>query len=186
MQGRVGPYAGNGSGCCIKISPVWCIFTQPANGRGNARQGPDDFDNGAAAFRLILCQCICKAQFGAGPFQQCFCNEQAQPHSFIVRAQRGFWRGFATAHEGITNTADQVRRIARAIIKDADLLVRYVTAVVSVSSVLFFSASIPCILATKIPVSLGQLVVIWLLRTLLGILLAALCGRLAMAIGWLS
>ncbi|MGL5814719.1 MAG: YjiH family protein [Aeromonas sp.] len=72
------------------------------------------------------------------------------------------------------------------LLKDADLLVRYVTAVVSVSSVLFFSASIPCILATKIPVNLGQLVVIWLLRTLLGILLAALCGRLAIALGWLS
>ncbi|MGY3900970.1 YjiH family protein [Aeromonas lusitana] len=72
------------------------------------------------------------------------------------------------------------------LLKDADLLVRYVTAVVSVSSVLFFSASIPCILATRIPISVGQLVVIWLLRTLLGILLAALCGRLAMALGWLS
>ena len=72
------------------------------------------------------------------------------------------------------------------LLKDADLLVRYVTAVVSVSSVLFFSASIPCILATRIPVSVGQLVVIWLLRTLLGIFLAALCGRLALAIGWLG
>ncbi|VFB10312.1 transmembrane protein [Aeromonas salmonicida] len=72
------------------------------------------------------------------------------------------------------------------LLKDADLLVRYVTAVVSVSSVLFFSASIPCILATKIPVSVSQLVVIWLLRTLLGIVLAALCGKLAMAAGWLS
>lgn len=72
------------------------------------------------------------------------------------------------------------------LLKDADLLVRYVTAVVSVSSVLFFSASIPCILATRIPVSVGQLVVIWFLRTLLGIVLAALCGKLAMAAGWLS
>lgn len=44
----------------------------------------------------------------------------------------------------------------------------------------------PCILATPIPVSVGQLVVIWLLRTLLGILLAALCGRLALALGWLG
>ncbi|WP_368206618.1 YjiH family protein [Aeromonas sp. s5] len=72
------------------------------------------------------------------------------------------------------------------LLKDADLLVRYVAAVVSVSSVLFFSASIPCILATRIPVSVGQLVVIWLLRTLLGIVLAALCGRLAIALGWLA
>lgn len=72
------------------------------------------------------------------------------------------------------------------LLKDADLLVRYATAVVSVSSVLFFSASIPCILATQIPVRVSQLVVIWLLRTLLGIVLATLCGKLAMAVGWLS
>ncbi|WP_439840196.1 YjiH family protein [Aeromonas veronii] len=72
------------------------------------------------------------------------------------------------------------------LLKDADLLVRYVTAVVSVSSVLFFSASIPCILSTKIPISVGQLVVIWFQRTLLGIILATLCGRLAMSIGLLA
>ncbi|MUG28365.1 YjiH family protein [Aeromonas salmonicida] len=85
------------------------------------------------------------------------------------------------AHHGETDEP-----LPAILLKDADLLVRYVTAVVSVSSVLFFSASIPCILATRIPVSVGQLVVIWLLRPLLGIVLAALCGKLAMAAGWLS
>lgn len=71
------------------------------------------------------------------------------------------------------------------LLKDADLLVRYVAAVLSVSSILFFSASIPCILATKIPVSIRHLVIIWFLRTLLGIMLAALFGQLAMSVGWL-
>jgi nucleoside recognition membrane protein YjiH len=72
------------------------------------------------------------------------------------------------------------------LLKDADLLVRFVAAVVSVSSVLFFSASIPCILATKIPLSVRHLVLIWLLRTVLGILLAAGIGHLALWRGWLG
>lgn len=37
------------------------------------------------------------------------------------------------------------------LLKDADVLVKFVTAIVSVSSVLFLSASIPCVLATRIP-----------------------------------
>lgn len=72
------------------------------------------------------------------------------------------------------------------LLKDADLLVRYVAAVVSVSSVLFFSASIPCILSTRVPITVSQLVVIWYLRTLLGVTLATLCGQLAMSIGLLT
>ncbi|OQS36359.1 YjiH family protein [Chromobacterium haemolyticum] len=72
------------------------------------------------------------------------------------------------------------------LLKDADLLVRFVAAVVSVSSVLFFSASIPCILATRIPLSVRHLVLIWLLRTVLGILLAAGIGHLALWQGWLG
>lgn len=72
------------------------------------------------------------------------------------------------------------------LLKEADLLTRYVAAVVSVSTVLFFSASIPCILATRIPIGVGQLLVIWLQRTLLGILLAALAGRLGLALGWIG
>lgn len=72
------------------------------------------------------------------------------------------------------------------LLKDADLLVRFVAAVVSVSSVLFLSASIPCILATRIPLGVGQLLVIWLIRTLLGLLLAGGLGKVAIALGWLA
>jgi nucleoside recognition membrane protein YjiH len=59
-----------------------------------------------------------------------------------------------------------------------DPSIRYVVGVVSVSSVLFLSASIPCVLATGIPLTLGQLVVIWALRTLLSIPLAVGIGQL--------
>ena len=50
---------------------------------------------------------------------------------------------------------------------------RFTVGVVSVSSILFFSASIPCVLATEIPVSIWQMVVIWFQRTALSIPLAA-------------
>jgi len=56
--------------------------------------------------------------------------------------------------------------------------IRYVIGVVSISSVLFLSASIPCVLATGIPISLVQLLVIWLQRTILSI-------PLAYGVGWL-
>lgn len=56
---------------------------------------------------------------------------------------------------------------------EADLVTRYVVGVASVSSVLFFSASIPCILATDIPITVTELVVIWLERCILTILIAA-------------
>ena len=56
--------------------------------------------------------------------------------------------------------------------------IRFVVGVVSVSSVLFLSASIPCVLATGIPLTLGQLIVIWALRTILSIPLAVGIGQL--------
>lgn len=54
----------------------------------------------------------------------------------------------------------------------APLVTKFVIGIVSVSSILFFSASIPCILSTEIPVSIGELVIIWVERTILTLLLA--------------
>lgn len=59
-----------------------------------------------------------------------------------------------------------------------DPSIRFVVGVVSVSSVLFLSASIPCVLATGIPLTFGQLIVIWALRTILSIPLAVGIGHL--------
>lgn len=58
------------------------------------------------------------------------------------------------------------------LLREADMVVRMAAAVVCVSSVLFFSASIPCILSTSIPLSVGRLVVVWFIRTALSLLLA--------------
>jgi nucleoside recognition membrane protein YjiH len=71
------------------------------------------------------------------------------------------------------------------LLKDADMLVKFVTAIVSVSSVLFLSASIPCVLATRIPLRLRDLLLVWLQRTFLSLLFSIPLGYLALYMGWL-
>ncbi|WP_270259765.1 YjiH family protein [Kocuria marina] len=58
------------------------------------------------------------------------------------------------------------------------LTLRLVIAIVCVSAIIFFSALVPSILATKIPVSIGALVVIWFERVALSILIATPLVRL--------
>ncbi|RNF51134.1 YjiH family protein [Marinomonas hwangdonensis] len=52
-------------------------------------------------------------------------------------------------------------------------VVKFVVGVVSISSILFFSASIPCILSTEIPLSIKQMLIIWYQRVALTILIAS-------------
>jgi len=63
------------------------------------------------------------------------------------------------------------------LVKEAALLARYVVGVVSVSAVLFFSASIPCIMSTEIPLSIKDIVIIWAERTVFSLILAAMVGH---------
>lgn len=55
------------------------------------------------------------------------------------------------------------------LVTEAALMVKFVVAVVSVSSIIFFSALVPCIVATDIPISIPKLVVIWIERVILTI-----------------
>jgi len=59
------------------------------------------------------------------------------------------------------------------LVTGAPLVTKFIIAVVSVSSILFFSASIPCILSTEIPISIPQLIVIWFERTVLTLIFTA-------------
>ncbi|MBS3994477.1 MAG: YjiH family protein, partial [Alkaliphilus sp.] len=59
------------------------------------------------------------------------------------------------------------------LVADAPMTTKFVTGVVSVSSILFFSASIPCLLSTEIPITLKEIIIIWIERTILSLLLAA-------------
>ena len=66
---------------------------------------------------------------------------------------------------------------------DAGFVARFAAGVVSVSAVLFFSASIPCILSTRIPLSVGRIVIVWFIRVALSLLLAVPTAMLVQALG---
>jgi nucleoside recognition membrane protein YjiH len=59
------------------------------------------------------------------------------------------------------------------LVTKAAMVTKFVIAVVSVSSIIFFSAVVPCILSTEIPLTIGKLVVIWFERVVFTILLTA-------------
>ncbi|MGO3504017.1 MAG: YjiH family protein, partial [Brachybacterium tyrofermentans] len=52
-------------------------------------------------------------------------------------------------------------------------VLRFTVGVTAVSQIVFFSALVPSILATSIPVSVGRLVILWLERVILTILITA-------------
>ncbi|MGB3368387.1 MAG: YjiH family protein [Acidaminobacteraceae bacterium] len=64
------------------------------------------------------------------------------------------------------------------LVKETALLGRYVIGVVSVSSILFFSASIPCIMSTEIPLNIRDILIVWLERTIFSLILAAAVGHI--------
>jgi|TARA_A100001518_G_scaffold3975_1_gene4773 nucleoside recognition membrane protein YjiH len=68
------------------------------------------------------------------------------------------------------------------LMAEADFVARFAAGVVSVSAVLFFSASIPCILSTSIPLSIGRMLVVWFIRVALSLLLAVPCGYLVQSL----
>lgn len=57
------------------------------------------------------------------------------------------------------------------LVTEADIITKFLIAVVSVSEILFFSASIPCMMATKIPLTMKDYFIIWIERVVLSILL---------------
>lgn len=59
------------------------------------------------------------------------------------------------------------------LVTEAPMVTKFVIGVVSVSAIIFFSALIPSIMSTEIPISLRKLVVIWIQRTILTLIIVA-------------
>mgnify|MGYP003488825279 FL=1 len=57
------------------------------------------------------------------------------------------------------------------LVVKSGMIVKFVIAVVSVSSIIFFSAVVPCIVATEIPISIPKLIVIWVQRVILTLII---------------
>ena len=54
----------------------------------------------------------------------------------------------------------------------ATMAVKFVTAITSISAIIFFSALVPCIMATDIKIPVWKLVLIWFIRVALTLLIA--------------
>ncbi len=65
-----------------------------------------------------------------------------------------------------------------ALVTGSAMSVKYVVAVVCVSQVIFFSAMVPSLVATEIPVSVPRLLVLWFERVVLSLVLAIPVGLL--------
>lgn len=63
------------------------------------------------------------------------------------------------------------------LVVNSPLLTKFTIAITSVSAVLFFSASIPCLLSTDIPIKMKDVLLIWFERTVLSLIAAALIGH---------
>ncbi|MBA4602483.1 YjiH family protein [Thermoactinomyces mirandus] len=59
-----------------------------------------------------------------------------------------------------------------AFVVDTPVITRFMVGIVSVSEILFFSASIPCIMGTAIPLTIKDYIIIWIERVILSILIA--------------
>jgi nucleoside recognition membrane protein YjiH len=59
------------------------------------------------------------------------------------------------------------------VVANSPLTTRFIIAIVSVSEILFFSASIPCMMATEIPLTMSDYIIIWIERVILSLIIAA-------------
>lgn len=59
------------------------------------------------------------------------------------------------------------------VAKGAEFSTRFIIAIVCISEILFLSASVPCILATDITISIKDIVIIWFERVVLSLIIAA-------------
>jgi nucleoside recognition membrane protein YjiH len=57
------------------------------------------------------------------------------------------------------------------LVVESSAAVKFIVAVVSVSQIIFFSALVPCVMATDIPISIPKLVVVWAERVVLSLVL---------------
>lgn len=76
-----------------------------------------------------------------------------------------------TAQALATSIAEML--LPSAFVVGSHIITRFLVAVISVSAILFFSASIPCIMATDIPLTMKDYILLWLQRVILSILITA-------------
>lgn len=66
--------------------------------------------------------------------------------------------------------------IAVLLVVKAALITKYIIAVIAVSAIIMFAGTVPCIMATDIPITIKDILVVWVQRLILTILLAGVIG----------
>ncbi|WP_035901314.1 YjiH family protein [Fusobacterium necrophorum] len=82
----------------------------------------------------------------------------------------GFDSPFLVAKASTITLADMY--VPAIISMEETFQTKFVIAVICISEILFFSASIPCILATDIPIKVRDMIIIWFERVLLSLILS--------------
>lgn len=89
------------------------------------------------------------------------------PFTFLTRVPEPL----LTAKAGALSIAEMF--LPALLVTETPIITRFLIAVISVSEILFFSASIPCMMATKIPLTMKDYIIIWIERMILSILITA-------------
>ena len=74
-------------------------------------------------------------------------------------------------------SAEAVITCAFNIVATTSPFSQYVVAIMCVAEVLFFSASIPCVMGTDIDISLKDIIIIWIERVILSLVIAGVVVR---------
>ena len=76
---------------------------------------------------------------------------------------------FLAAKAAMINLVDMF--LPSLMVIDASLHTRFIVGSISISTILFFSALIPCILSTDIPIKMREIVALWFIRTVLSLII---------------
>ncbi|PIC63365.1 histidine transporter [Sporosarcina sp. P13] len=76
---------------------------------------------------------------------------------------------FLAAKAAMINLVDMF--LPSLMVMDASLHTRFIVGSISISTILFFSALIPCVLSTDIPIKMREILVLWFIRTVLSLII---------------
>ncbi len=76
---------------------------------------------------------------------------------------------FLAAKAAMINLVDMF--LPSLMVVEASLHTRFIIASISISTILFFSALIPCILSTDIPIKMREILFLWFIRTVLSLII---------------
>ena len=106
-----------------------------------------------------------------------------KPALFVAQSILGLENAMDTSGAFAAGLAEMF--LPAVLLAHEGIAMRFIAAISCVTTILFFSGCIPCILATEIPVKIRDLVIIWFLRCSLSIIFAACAALIGLKMGWI-